>query len=94
MGAVKGSDKIRKLPHKFVASKVDGELILIHGDSGEFFALTDIGLEIWRLLDEEHDVVAIADRLVSLYDVPQAECERDVRKFANQIVEVGFAEAA
>ena len=94
MGALKVLKKVRKLPNKFVASEVDGELILIHGDSGEFFALTDIGLEIWRLLDEEHDVVAIADRLVSIYDVSQAECERDVREFASQIVDVGFAEAA
>lgn len=93
MAAVKVLSKINKLTHKFIASEVDGELILIHGDSGEFFAISDIGLEIWRMLDEERDVAAIVERLVSRYSIPQAECERDVRKFTEDLVGVGFAEA-
>lgn len=83
---------LRKRPDKFLSSEVDGEVILIHGDSGQFFALADVGLAVWQLLDRGQDLGAICRELDRRYEIEPAECRRAVEQFAGQLVDAGFAE--
>ena len=71
---------------------MDGELVMIHGDTGQFFALKDVGLRIWNALDDEADLNAITAILQREYAVDPDTCHKSVEDFANQLVEVGFAE--
>ena len=84
--------KLRKLHDSFLSSDVDGELIIVHGKTGAFFALKDIGYEIWRRLDEETDLTAICSNLEADYNVTSSECRQSVDGFAEQLVDAGFAE--
>lgn len=84
--------KLIKNPHNFLSSEVEGELILVHGDTGGFYALKDVGLNIWRKLDEEDDLERVLDQICGEYDVAEAECRRSVMMFADQLVAAGFAE--
>ncbi len=83
--------RLKKEPQSFLASEVDGELILVHGDTGGFFALKDVGFEIWKSFEDEADLEEICDNLQLSYDVPRQECEASVETFANQLVGAGFA---
>lgn len=85
---------LRKRADKFIASEVDGEVILIHGDSGQFFALANVGLAVWQLLDFNQDLSAICRELDRRYEIEPAECRKAVQEFANQLVDAGFAEFA
>ncbi|MGQ7829933.1 PqqD family protein [Altererythrobacter sp. Z27] len=85
---------LRKLPSKFIASQLDGELILIHGDSGAFYSIAETGLVIWRLLDEEAELDTICERLAAIYAVDDSECRAAVERFSNELVQAGFAELA
>lgn len=84
--------EMKKLSQNFLSSEVDGELILVHGDTGGFFALKDVGLNIWRKLDGEADLDAISDQIYDEYDVTRDECRTSVAVFADQLVSAGFAE--
>lgn len=84
--------QLRKIPESFLASQVDDELILVHGDTGGFFALKDVGLDIWRRLDEEVDLDAISDQICREYDVTGDDCRQSVAHFASQLVDAGFAQ--
>ena len=42
--------KIQKCPDAFLCSDVDGELIIVHGQTGGFFSLKQVGYQIWRAL--------------------------------------------
>ncbi|MEP5936803.1 MAG: PqqD family protein [Erythrobacter sp.] len=86
--------KLRKLPDTFLASQVDDELILVHGHTGGFFALKDVGLEIWKSFEDEAELGQICDHLVGVYDVSREVCETSVASFADQLVEAGFADYA
>lgn len=86
--------RLRKLPDNFLASEVDGELILVHGDTGSFFALKNIGLEIWKSFEDEAELDQICDHLLGVYDVSREVCETSVSSFANQLVDAGFADFA
>lgn len=85
---------LRKLPNRYIASQLDGELILIHGDTGAFYSIVDVGLEIWRMLDDGAEFDAICERLVASYDVDERECRAAVERFSNELVQAGFAEFA
>lgn len=84
--------RLLKLPDKYIASEVDGEIILIHGDSGAFFALKDVGLAIWRRLDSQSDLAALCEGLQEEYAVEEAKCRQSVERFAQELVVAGFAE--
>ena len=84
--------KIRKCPDNFLSSDVDGELIIVHGKTGAFFALKEVGYEIWRKLDVESDLEKVCEHLQTDYDVAPQECSQSVASFAEQLVDAGFAE--
>ena len=83
---------LRRIPEKFLSSKLDDELILIQGDSGAFFSLKDVGLEIWQIIERPSSLSEISRELIEDYDVTQQECEAAVREFADDLVAAGLAE--
>lgn len=85
--------RIRKVPDSFQSTEMDGELIMIGVDSGQFFALKGIGLEIWNALDSEPELGRICSTLEGQYDVGPEECSKSVKDFADQLIAAGFAEA-
>lgn len=84
--------KLIKLSRNFLSSEVDGELILVHGETGGFFALKDVGFNIWRKLDDEADLDVISGQICDEYDVEDGVCSQSVAEFADQLVATGFAE--
>ena len=70
---------------------VDDELVMIHAETGTFFALKDTGLAVWNLLDAESDLDAICQSLEARFEVEPDVCQAQVRAFAGQLVEAGFA---
>ena len=66
----------------------------MHGQTGGFFALKQVGYDIWRALDEEPDLGNICERLTREYAVSPDECRSSVALFAQQLVDAGFAEYA
>ena len=70
---------------------IDDELVMIHAETGKFFSIKDTGLQIWNLLDSESELDAIGGELQRRYDVDSDVCQVEVRAFADQLVEAGFA---
>ena len=65
---------------------------MIHGDSGAFYSLTNVGLEIWEKIEEPKRLADVVRDLTESYDVEPEECEVAVHSFANELVRVGLAE--
>lgn len=80
-----------KTPSRYEASAVDDELLLIDVDSGKFFALKEVGLRIWNLLDDESDLDLIASQLCEEYEVAPDHARQSVASFADSLVSAGFA---
>lgn len=59
---------IRKLTQNFVATDVDGEVLIVDLDGGELFSLSGTGKAVWEAIDGERDVATIAGMLVERYD--------------------------
>jgi hypothetical protein len=83
--------KLCKIAGAGQGASIDDELVMIHAETGRFFALKDTGLRIWELLDSEPDLNRIGDELARQYDIDDETCRSQVRSFADQLVEAGFA---
>lgn len=84
-------NKLAKINERYEASPVDDELMLIDIDTGRFFALKDVALRIWNLLDDESDLDTISQTLCSEYEVAPSEAREGVARFADSLVDAGFA---
>jgi hypothetical protein len=71
---------------------LDGELVMLHPDSGCFFTLADTGLAIWQMLDAETELNRIVEGLVGEYEVDAETCRVEVGRFAHQLARAGFVE--
>ena len=65
---------------------VDGEALLIHLQSGEYFSLNPIGTRIWELLSGERTLDEIANILVSEYDVTLDQAQADIIALAADLI--------
>lgn len=84
-------NQLTKIPARYESSAIDDELVLIDVDTGKFFALKEVGLRIWNLLDDEAALDRIAAQLCDEYDVELAHAQVSVKGFADSLVEAGFA---
>ena len=83
--------RLLKNPDKYESADLDGEVVMIHADTGKFFALKDIGLEVWSRLDGESDLDALCEGLSHDYDGDDDTIRTQVRAFCDDLVAIGFA---
>lgn len=69
------------------STEVDGELVLVDIDSGDYFGFDTILTRIWALLDEPTAVSTLIDRLLEEYDVERGVCERDTLEVLNRMLD-------
>lgn len=82
----------RKCEGRYVETEVDGELVLMNTATGRFFALEDSALAIWRAIDGERDVAAIADDMAGKFGTDAATVAGDSGEFLAALVEAGLIE--
>ncbi len=68
-----------------VETAADGEVVLMHVESGRFFTLTGTGQRVWELIAEPISIDALAERLAGEYDVEPETCRNDVLEICRQL---------
>lgn len=81
---------IRKLSSAFVETELDGEGVLMSLKSGEFFALRDSSLAIWKAIDGMRTRQDIAGILAADYTENPEIILQDVSAFLAQLKDAGF----
>jgi hypothetical protein len=72
------ADTIISKGQQHVETLADGEVVLMHVESGRFFTLSGTGRRFWELLDKPMAIDALADRLTEEFEVGKAECVNDL----------------
>lgn len=60
-----------------VAAALDGEVVIMSIQEGEYFMLDPVASRVWELLDDPTTVAKVCDALCNEYEVDRAVCERD-----------------
>ena len=66
---------------------IDGEAVIVNAQGGEILVLNECGALIWQLLDGEHAVSAIVEKVREAFDVEETMAAADVREFLGTLVE-------
>jgi hypothetical protein len=61
------------------------DLVLLDFANGEYFALDEVGAEIWRCVESQASIREIAATLITRYDVSSADALRDILQFLNEL---------
>jgi hypothetical protein len=57
------------------------------------YVFNEVGARIWALVEEGHEVAAIAERLVAEFEVTREQAGEDVRRFLLTLEQAGLARA-
>ncbi|OIO66555.1 MAG: PqqD family protein [Zetaproteobacteria bacterium CG_4_9_14_3_um_filter_49_83] len=80
-------DLVIKRNPEMVFSDMDGEIVMMSIERGEYYGMDAIGSEIWNMLDEEISVADICSGLCKRFDVEESICRQDVLAFLEQMAE-------
>ena len=81
---------VSKAKNTFAETRIDGEIVLMNIDTGNFFALKATGLAIWDLIADANDRTSIVQSLAATYSVAPDQCEKEVDAFLFEIEKAGF----
>ena len=73
-----------------VFRELEGEIVILNLDKGEYFGVDDIGTRVWTLVAEGRSLRQIADVMVSEYDVPRETVAADLLRLAGEMISHGL----
>jgi len=70
-----------------ITTEVNGEVVMMSIEQGQYFGLDDIGSDIWKRLDPPCAFADLIDRLAADYDADRASIAADVRALLETMAE-------
>lgn len=67
------------------AVEMDGELVMMGQEQGEYVALREVAASIWRLLDEPRTLDDLVEAICAEYQTTDEECRPDVLAFLDDL---------
>ena len=79
-----------------IGERLGTELAILQVETGTYFGLTGVGIDIWSLLDQSPTINEIVEHLTREYDIDEARCRADVKALVDRLLEARLviAEAA
>jgi hypothetical protein len=74
-------------------TELDGEIICLNLEAGQYVGMRDVGQAIWERLDEPRALDDIVRHVTSEYDVEYDTAAADVRAFLSELIQAGLVEA-
>ena len=72
--------KIQRNPG-MIASNLDGEIVMMSVENGEYYGLDEIGSRIWELIEKPIVIVKLIQSLMVEFEVERQQCEEDTLEF-------------
>jgi len=73
---------------------LDDELVMMSVERGSYYGLDPVGSKIWELLEEPMTVRELVDKLLEIYEVDPATCEKETLEFLASMQEEQLLETA
>ena len=73
-----------------VAADMDGDLVMMSIDNGEYYGVGGVGPRIWELLESPRTVEQISAAIVDEFEVEADTCREDILGFIRQLLDMGL----
>lgn len=70
-----------------VQAEIDGETVMMSIENGAYYGLDVVASRIWELVETPKSVEALCEQLQEEYEVEESQCQEDVFKFLNDMIE-------
>lgn len=64
---------------------IDGEVVMLSIENGEYYGLDSVGSRIWELLEKEIQFEKLIDVLTEEYDVSREQCQEETREYLEEL---------
>lgn len=75
-----------------VSAEADGEVLMMHIDSGMYCGLNDVASFIWNEIKEPKSLADVTAAIQVEFEVDEARCREDALGFLNGMIEDGLVE--
>ena len=75
-----------------VAAEMDGDLVMMSVEQGEYYGVGGVGPRVWELLEEPVSIDGITATISSEFDVEEGRCREDMAQFIHQMFEMGLVQ--
>ncbi len=89
-GIVLNGERMLMRNKEILSTDLDGEIGMLHIESGNYYSLDHVSSEIWNLLEEPLEVRQLIDRLLELYDIDEETCTQQTLEFLTTMHELGL----
>ncbi|PIV58384.1 MAG: PqqD family protein [Bacteroidetes bacterium CG02_land_8_20_14_3_00_31_25] len=72
---------------ELLSSRMDNEIVMMHPESGKYFALNPVASRIWDLLETPHNLNELVEKLLKEFDVSEETCCKEVSAFLKEMSE-------
>ena len=79
-----------RIPETVIASRLDGETVLLDTATGTYFGLDAVGSQIWEVLAQRGDRREIVSALLAHFEVSEEKLAADVAEFVRVLKEAGL----
>ena len=76
-----------------LVADIDGELVILSMEAGNYYSIAGIGTLIWELLDQPRSLDELVDAVMADYDVERERCAADVGAFVEELTTRNLVEA-
>lgn len=83
--------RVRQHPDQ-IAAEADGEVLMMHVESGNYFGLNEVASFIWNQLDEPRTLADLCAATQTAFDVDEARCQSDMLEFMRGMIDDGLAQ--
>jgi hypothetical protein len=81
------SNQLLQRQPDMVFSHIDGEVVMMSIETGEYYGLNPVASRIWELLEMPHTLHQLIDKLMQEFDIDKATCRNDVMPFLDRLME-------
>ena len=79
---------------ELVAAEMDGDLVMMSVDNGEYYGVGGVGPRVWELLGEPISIDGLTASICAEFEVEEVRCREDMVKFVTQMSEMGLIQVA
>jgi len=83
--------RVRQHPDQ-IAAEADGEVLMMHLESGNYYGLNEVASFIWNQLGEPRTIAEVCAAIQAEFEVDEDRCQADTLAFIQAMLTDGLAQ--
>lgn len=75
-----------------IASEMDGDLVMMSIERGEYYGISGVGTRVWELLERPVTLAEIVAAICREFEVDTSVGEQDMRQFLEELLKRGLVQ--